>query len=128
MTGCGMEKAQAFLEAVRRAGTPMWVRHVVVPGLTDGEAHMRALAAYIETLPNVQRVQLLPYHTLGVKNMLRWAWNTLCRARRPWTRSVAGSMKQFFSLHMQENRKGDKTDDAVPAVGGLCARRMAAQH
>ena len=45
----------------------MWVRHVVVPGLTDGEAHMRALAAYIETLPNVQRVQLLPYHTLGVK-------------------------------------------------------------
>ena len=32
-------------------------------------------------------------------------------------------MKQFFSLHMQENRKGDKTDDAVPAVGGLCARQ-----
>ena len=29
VTGCGMEKAQAFLEAVRRAGTPMWVRHVV---------------------------------------------------------------------------------------------------
>ena len=29
---------------------------------------MRALAAYVATLPNVQRVQLLPYHTLGVKN------------------------------------------------------------
>ena len=47
-----MEKAQAFLEAVRRAGTPMWVRHVVVPGLTDGEAHLSLIHIFkgVETL------------------------------------------------------------------------------
>ena len=43
VTGCGMERAETFLQAVRRAGTPMWVRHVVVPGLTDSEAHMLSL-------------------------------------------------------------------------------------
>ena len=66
LTGQPIDRTHAFVEAVRKAGTPMWVRHVVVPGVTDGEAHMQALAGYVRTLPNVQRVELLPYHLLGV--------------------------------------------------------------
>ncbi len=34
-----MEKTLAFMEALSQAGTPTWVRHVVVPGLTDNKAH-----------------------------------------------------------------------------------------
>ena len=60
--GCG----EAFVEAVRRTSVPMWVRHVVVPGLTDGPDHLASLEAYITALPNVEKVELLPYHTLGV--------------------------------------------------------------
>lgn len=65
ITGMEMGRTLDFVEAVRRAGTPMWVRHVVVPGLTDSPAHMQALRDYIETLPNVQRVELLPFHKMG---------------------------------------------------------------
>ena len=39
---------------------------MVVPGLTDGEDHLAGLGDYIATLPNVEKVELLPYHTLGV--------------------------------------------------------------
>ena len=67
VTGCGMERAEAFLQAVRRAGTPMWVRHVVVPGLTDQEEHLAALRKYVDTLPKVQKVELLPFHKLGAE-------------------------------------------------------------
>ena len=56
----------AFVEAVRKANVPMWVRHVVVPGLTDSETHLTSLSQYIATLPRVEKVELLPYHTLGV--------------------------------------------------------------
>ncbi len=67
MTGRGWEETGRFLQAVRKAGTPMWVRQVVVPGLTDGEAYMTALQAFIrDHVPNVQKVELLPYHLLGV--------------------------------------------------------------
>lgn len=66
VTGRDMEETLRFVEAVRRAGTPLLVRHVVVPGLTDGEDHIRALGRYIRTLPNVERAELLPYHLLGV--------------------------------------------------------------
>lgn len=40
---------------------------MVVPGLTDGELHIRQLGEMIKTIPNVQKVELLPYHTMGVE-------------------------------------------------------------
>lgn len=66
LTGGDIRRPQAFIEAVRRTNVPMWVRHVVVPDLTDSDSHMAALRDYIETLPRVERVELLPYHTMGV--------------------------------------------------------------
>lgn len=65
LTGLAMDDTRAFVEAVRASGTPMWMRHVVVPGLTDGRAHLAALREYVRTLPRVERVELLPYHLLG---------------------------------------------------------------
>lgn len=55
-----------FLEAMKKNNTKMWIRHVVVPGLTDEEEHLKKLKAYIDTIPNVEKVELLPYHMLGV--------------------------------------------------------------
>ena len=45
---------------------PMWIRHVLVPGLTDSEDDLRQMAAFIGTLKTVERVEILPYHTLGL--------------------------------------------------------------
>lgn len=65
LTGRDMDETLRFVQAVRESGVPLWVRHVVVPGLTDGREHLAALRAYVDTLPNVQKVELLPYHRLG---------------------------------------------------------------
>ncbi|MBP8715256.1 MAG: pyruvate formate lyase-activating protein [Lachnospiraceae bacterium] len=66
LTGLPPNRTDEFIEAVRKTHVPMWVRHVVVPGLTDSDEHMQELAAKIRTLPNVIKVELLPYHVLGV--------------------------------------------------------------
>ena len=65
ITGTTMERTLAFLDAVQKADVPLWVRHVVVPGLTDGDDHICALADYINGIRNVQKVELLGYHLLG---------------------------------------------------------------
>ena len=44
---------------------PVWIRHVLVPIITDDEAQLHRLRAFIATLTNVDRVEVLPYHTLG---------------------------------------------------------------
>lgn len=47
-------------------GKRMWIRHVLVPGVTDGEEQLMRLRAFLDTLNTVERVEVLPYHTLGV--------------------------------------------------------------
>ncbi len=66
ITGCPMEEINVFLKALDKEGTKLWIRHVVVPGLTDGNEHLQGLREYLKTLQNVERVELLPYHVLGV--------------------------------------------------------------
>ena len=44
---------------------PVWIRHVLVPGGSDNDEQLRKLDEFIKTLKNVDRVQVLPYHTLG---------------------------------------------------------------
>lgn len=45
---------------------PVWIRHVLVPGISDRDEYLEALAEFIDILKNVERVEVLPYHTLGV--------------------------------------------------------------
>lgn len=46
-------------------GKEMWIRHVLVPGITDEEEGLQQLADFIKELKTVSRVEILPYHTLG---------------------------------------------------------------
>lgn len=66
LTGGAFSIPTEFLQAVAKSQTPLWVRHVVVPDLTDDEEHIGRMGEYIQEIPNVKRVELLPYHTLGV--------------------------------------------------------------
>ena len=50
------------------SGTPLWIRRVLVPGLTDAEDDLKATAAYIKELNElgtVEKVEVLPYHPMG---------------------------------------------------------------
>lgn len=47
-------------------GSEMWIRHVLVPGLTDDERGLRLLREKIDAWKTVRRVEILPYHTLGL--------------------------------------------------------------
>lgn len=70
----GMENAP-ILEMARWLsdhGKEMWIRHVVVPGITDSEEELREMREFLATLKTVSRVELLPYHTMG-----RAKWESL---------------------------------------------------
>lgn len=67
LTGRSKHGLDQFLEALERSNTKVWIRHVVVPGITDSEEHIEKLKEIIKTIKNVEKVELLPYHTLGVQ-------------------------------------------------------------
>lgn len=55
----------AFAEYTSKKGIDLWIRHVVVPGLTDDDAYLFKLGYFIGGLSNLKALDVLPYHTMG---------------------------------------------------------------
>ena len=66
VTGKELVPTLAFAERLARLSRPTWIRFVLVPGLTDARDNVEGLADFVATLPNVERVDVLAYHRLGV--------------------------------------------------------------
>lgn len=66
ITGKDIDAFIVFLDALQKTDVPLWIRHVVVPNLTNGINHIKKLSEYVKKLKNVQKIELLPYHVLGV--------------------------------------------------------------
>lgn len=49
-----------------KIGKPVWIRHVLIPERTDYDEYLKRLGDYIATLDNVHKVEILPYHKMGV--------------------------------------------------------------
>ncbi|HET6480493.1 MAG TPA: pyruvate formate-lyase-activating protein [Actinoplanes sp.] len=56
-----------FAHRLAERGMPIWVRFVLVPGLTDDPANVDAVAAIAASVPTVERVEVLPFHRLGAQ-------------------------------------------------------------
>lgn len=85
-----------FARRLARRGKTMWLRYVLVPGLTDDENDINELAAFAADLGNVERVDVLPFHQMG-----RYKWEklgieyTLNDVRPPAPEVVERVCKQF---------------------------------
>ncbi|WP_303763771.1 pyruvate formate-lyase-activating protein [Alloprevotella tannerae] len=66
LTGWGNENILDCARYLSEIGKPVWIRHVLVPGINDNDEALYGLRAFIDTLSNVERVEVLPYHALGV--------------------------------------------------------------
>jgi len=66
LTGRSNANTLAFAKRLAERNIPVWIRHVLVPGLTMTETFLRQTGEFIRTLGNVERVEVLPYHQLGV--------------------------------------------------------------
>ncbi len=66
LTGFGNENILKMAAYLSDKGIPMWIRRVLVPDVTDSEQELTNLSQFIKTLKTVEKVEVLPYHTLGL--------------------------------------------------------------
>jgi pyruvate formate lyase activating enzyme len=86
LTGAPLAKVLDFARRLDRMGKPVWFRFVLVPGLTDAEENLRGVARHMASFSNVERVELLPFHQMGMHK-----WQGLGRAYAlEGTRSATG--------------------------------------
>ena len=65
LTGWSNKNILDMAEYLSEINKPVWIRHVLVPGGSDNDEQLIKLDEFIKTLKNVDRVQVLPYHSLG---------------------------------------------------------------
>lgn len=65
LTGVSNEKTLALARRLSEMGIPVWVRHVLIPGITSDPRDLARLGEFLAGLNNLQKVEILPYHTLG---------------------------------------------------------------
>lgn len=66
LTGVSNKNTLDYAKWLDSQGKKMWIRHVVVKGYTDDDNELKKFSAFVKTLNNVEKVEVLPYHTLGV--------------------------------------------------------------
>lgn len=72
LTGVSNKKELEFAKYLNEINKPMWIRQVLVPGITDDKEDLKKLSNFIAELNNVEKVEILPYHDLG-----KFKWENL---------------------------------------------------
>ena len=66
ITGQNIEKFKKFLSDCISKNKKLWLRQVIVPGVNDDEEHILKLNNFAKNIPNVERIELLPYHSMAI--------------------------------------------------------------
>jgi pyruvate formate lyase activating enzyme len=65
VTGKELAPTLAFAERLQKMGKPVWIRFVMVPGLTDHPDNVEKIARFVAPMKNVEWVEVLPFHQMG---------------------------------------------------------------
>lgn len=65
ITGRDMSDFNEFLKKCQNLNKKLWLRQVIVPGINDDETHVLLLKDFAKNIKNVERIELLPYHSMA---------------------------------------------------------------
>lgn len=65
LTGSSNKSVLAFAKYLSDKGKDIWIRHVLVEGITDNDLYLHSLKEFIDGLSTVKKVEVLPYHSMG---------------------------------------------------------------
>ena len=66
LTGQSNKNVLDFARYLSDKKIPVWIRHVVVPGITHNKAYLTQLGEFLSTLDNIQALDVLPYHNMAI--------------------------------------------------------------
>ena len=107
LTGHDNAGILAFARSLARKEIPVWIRHVVVPGITDEPGALSRLGAFLGTLPNVKALDVLPYHIMGVSKYKELDIPYPLEGVEPATQKQAKDAKQIILTAYWKTRRSN---------------------
>lgn len=95
----------AFAEYLDEKNVDMWIRHVVVPGLTDDEKYLYQLGYFIGKFKNLKALDVLPYHTMGKPKYEKLGMAYKLDGVEPMDKNILLEKKQTILDGIKKRRK-----------------------
>ena len=97
LTGVDNRLVFQFAEYLHQKSIPMWIRHVVIPNVTDTIEDCTKLVSFLKKINNIEKIELLPYHKLG-----EYKWELLnetykLKDAEPPTAEKMNQLKELFA-------------------------------
>jgi pyruvate formate lyase activating enzyme len=108
-----------FLDYMKQMQKPLWIRQVIVPGYTDSEAQVEALLELLKGA-NVQRIDLLAYHTLGVPKWKELGMKYELEGVQPPETEAMQRLNQIILKAYPNNKKIEKEQRKYDSKGRSC--------
>ena len=106
LTGHDNAGILAFARYLAEKNVPVWIRHVVVPGITDAPGQLTRLGEFLGTLSNIQALDVLPYHTMGISKYRELGIDYPLEGVDPATQGQAKAAKKtILEAYRQSLRK-----------------------
>ena len=106
LTGHDNAGILAFARYLDEKNIPVWIRHVVVPGITDDKVLLARLGAFLGTLSNIKALDVLPYHIMGVVKYEQLDMPYPLEGVPPATKQQAMEAKKIIlAAYWQQRRK-----------------------
>jgi len=99
LTAVKLDNTLRFLDELEKRDIPVWVRHVVVPGLTDNDEDLEKLAGYVSRYKVIQKAELLPYHTMGTYKYEAQGLDYKLKGVEPLSAERLANVKTIFRKH-----------------------------
>lgn len=71
LTGQSIEESEKFINHLNKNNKKVWIRQVIIPGLTDNEFYINSLIKYLKNIKNIERIDFLPFHRLGEEKYIK---------------------------------------------------------
>ena len=96
LTGHDNADILAFARYLDEKNIPVWIRHVVVPGITDDPGLLTRLGEFLGTLSNVKALDVLPYHIMGIVKYEELGIPYPLKGVEPTTKAQAAEAKKII--------------------------------
>ena len=111
LTGMHNEHILAFARLLDETQTAMYVRHVVVPGITLNDEYLYQLGKFIGSLKMVKRIEVLPYHAMGKSKYEELGIDYVLKHIEPPTRAQVDNAKAQIVKGIKEIRNGGNNNE-----------------
>ncbi len=97
LCGGSLNNTLNFARFLSENGKDIWIRHVLVPGITDDDAQLLKLKAIIKTLKTVKKVEVLPYHNMGEVKYEKLGFNYELKGVKPPTKERIANARRILN-------------------------------